>query len=133
MLCNSVETEAIVWSVVVWLTTLGASAFSIWNWRTLWSNEGESVADFAAIYRKCSLATIRAVRFGYAFLALQVTIAVLCLTRDFARGQFSLARFAIALALLAVLSAGFLIWFRRSIRHARRELDHIESFGRDCR
>ena len=39
--------------------------------------------DYADIYERRSLATLRAMRFGYWFLALQLTIAVPCLTVDF--------------------------------------------------
>ena len=44
---------------------------------------GRSVRDYADIYERRSLATLRAMRFGYWFLALQLTIAVPCLTVDF--------------------------------------------------
>jgi hypothetical protein len=133
VLRNNFETETIVWSVVVWLTTLGATVFSVWNWRTLWRDAGESVADFAAIYGKRSLATIRAVRFGYAFLAVQLAIATPWLTYDFVRGVLPLPRYGFALATLAALTAGYLVWFRHSSRSAMRELANIEAFRQTCR
>ena len=128
VLRNNADPETILWSVVVWLTTLGSTAFVIWNWRMVWKGGGESVTDFAAMYRKRSLATIRAARFGYGFLALQLAITVPWLTYDFMRGQIPVARYAFALTILAGFTASFLVRFRRSISSAKRELANIDAF-----
>jgi hypothetical protein len=122
------DAEALAWSAVVWLTTLGVTMFQIRNWRGIWRTSARPVADYAAIYQARCLATLRAVRFGYAFLALQVAIAVPWLTWDFLRGSISGSRYALAMAILAALTIAFLFWFRASRRRARRESAEVKEY-----
>ncbi len=123
--------EAVVWSAVVALTTAGATAFQIWNWRTLWTRAARSVNDYADLYEQRCAATLRMVRFGYGLLAVQLTIAAPWLAWDFARGEMSAARFAFAMALLGMLTAAFLLRFRKTRREASRELARVEEFRRE--
>jgi len=127
--CNP-RAEVLVWAVVVWLTTLGSTAFYIWNWRALWRTAAKSVRDYADVCETRCIATLRAVRFGYAFLALQFAIAAPWLTWDFARGQIFAARYAFCLVLLGTLTVGFIVWFRRSLQRALLELTQIKEFLR---
>ena len=76
------------------------------------------------------IATLRAVRFGYAFLALQFAIAAPWLTWDFARRQIFAARYAFCLVLLGTLTVAFIIWFRRSRQRVLLELTQIKEFRR---
>jgi hypothetical protein len=131
MLRTNFSYETAVWSVVVVLTTAGATAFQIWNWRTLWKTAGRSVSDYADLYEQRCLATLRMVRFGYGLLVLQSTISVPWLTWDFVRHEIPAARFALAMGLLALLAAGFIIWFRKSRRRALRELARVAEFRRE--
>ncbi len=129
LLANS-RPEVFAWAVVVWLTTIGATAFYIWNWRELWRSAGQSVQDYASACEHRCRAALRAVRFGYLFLALQVTIAVPWLTYDFVQGEISPARYAIKIVCVAVLIAAFIAWFGRSRRRALDELARISEFLR---
>jgi len=122
--------EVLVWAVVVWLTTLGSTGFYVWNWRALWRTAAKSVLEYADVCEKRCIATLRAVRFGYAFLALQFAIAAPWLTWDFARRQIPAARYVSCLVLLGTLTAAFIFWFRRSRQRAQLELTQIEEFRR---
>jgi hypothetical protein len=127
---NTVET--LVWAIVVWLTTLLATAFSIQNWRVLWRSVDQSTADFVAAYRGRCVAMLRAVRFGYGLLACQLTISVPWLTLDFhhsgASGRFGPGRYAFSIGLLGLLTAAYLYAFRRFRCRAMRELARLEEF-----
>jgi hypothetical protein len=123
--------EAIVWSIVVVLTTAGATAFQIWNWRKLWKTAAYSVTDYANVYEHRCRSTLRMVRFGYGLLALQSAISVPWFTWDFVRHEIPAVRFALAMGLLAALAAGFIVWFRKSRRDALRELAQVAEFRRE--
>jgi hypothetical protein len=122
--------EVLAWAVVVWLTTLGSTAFYVWNWRALWRTTAKSVLDYADMCETRCTATLRAVHFGYAFLALQFAIAAPWLTWDFAHRQILAVRYAFCLALLGTLTVAFIIWFRRSRQRALLELTQIKEFRR---
>jgi hypothetical protein len=130
VLHNDFRAEVFAWALVVWITTLGATGFSVWNSSGLWKESASSVCEYADVYEKRSLATLRAMRFGFWFLALQLSIAVPWLTWDFVRHQSSLQRYATGLGLLALISISFAAWFRRSRRSALRELELVGGFRR---
>ena len=119
--------ESFLWAAVVWLTTLIVSAFSVWNWSTLWQHDLKSVAEFSQIYEKRCLAKIRAARFGKWFVVVQAMISGPWVTWDYERGDFSTARFGVALLLMIFLSIGFWVLFSRSRRSALRELDGLRT------
>jgi hypothetical protein len=123
--------EALVWAIVIWITTLGATAFSVWNWRVLWHSSSQPVLDYAAAYHRQCAAIVRASRFGYAFLIVQISIAAPWLTWDFVRGDISPERYLMALLTLAILALGFLAWFALSRRRALRQLSRIAEFQND--
>ena len=133
VLSSNFNYEALVWSIVVVLTTAGATAFQVWNWRTLWRTAARSVTDYADLYEQRCRATLRMVRFGYGLLALQLTIATPWLTWDFARHEISAARFALAMTVLALLAVGFLAQFRKTRRQTLQELAKVEDFRRELR
>jgi hypothetical protein len=120
--------EALAWSAVVWLTTLGVAVFQIWNWRDLWRTSTRSVSDYAAIYQSRCLASLRAIRFGYAFLAAQVAIAAPWLTWDLFRREIPATRYAFGMGVLAALTIAFLTWFGISRRRAHRELAEVKEY-----
>lgn len=120
--------ESLLWAAVVWLTTLIVSAFSVWNWSTLWQHDLKSIAEFSQVYEKRCLAKIGAARFGKWFVVVQVMITGPWLTWDYYRGDFSTARFGGAMLLLILLSIGFWVLFSRSHRSALRELDGLRTF-----
>jgi hypothetical protein len=120
--------EVLAWAVVVWLTTAAATAFSVWNWRGLWSASSRSVREYADIYEKRGLATIRATRFGYWFLGMQLAIAAPWLTWDFFHHETSAARYAVTMGLLALLTIAFIVWFTVLRHRALSELDRVEEF-----
>ena len=131
VLRTNFSAEAVVWASVVVLTTAGATTFQVWNWRILWRTAARSVSDYANVYEERCLAELRMVRFGYGLLALQTSITVPWLTWDFLRGEIPAVRFAISMGLLALLIAGFLIYFRFSRRRALRELAQVAEFRRE--
>ena len=120
--------EVLAWAVVVWLTTAAVTAFSVWNWRGLWTASSHSVLDYANIYEKRSVAMLRAMRFGYCFLGLQLAIAVPWLTWDFMRHEMSAARYALSIGLLGLLTIAFVAWSAVSRRRALSELGRVEEF-----
>ncbi len=125
--------EILAWAIVVWITTLGVTAFSMWNWRGMWSISARSVREYADAFERRNLAMLRAVRFGYWFLGLQLGIAVPWLSIDFFRHQTSVRQYAMDMGFLCMLSLAFVAWFKRSRRKAMRELNHAEEFRRGWR
>jgi len=119
--------ETWLWAVIVWASTLAATAFSVWNWNILWRANVKSVAEFALDYRKRCLASLRAVRFGMRFLVVQNAIAVPWLTLGYLRHRITDVRFAAAIALVAALSLGFWLLFTRFRRTALRDLEGLDA------
>ena len=122
--------EVLAWAVAVWLTTLAATAFHVWNWRALWKRETRSVVEYAQSFERRSVAILRAVRFGYILLMFQLAIAVPWLTWDLVRGRFPFWRYALGIGLLGFFSAGFIAWFRRVQRRTALELTDAREFRR---
>src|SRR5262249_47071116 len=123
--------EMLLWATVVCITSAGAAAFQIWNWRGLWKTSGQSVADYAEAYEQRCHAMLRAVRFGYRFLALQLAITAPWLTFDFLRGAIPPGRYVFALGFLALFTGVFLMSFRLSRRRTIRELAEVRNFRRE--
>jgi len=119
--------EVLIWALVVWITTLGATAFNVWNWRILWRAADQSVLDYAAAFEKQCRASLRAVRFGYFFLAVQLAITVPWLTLDLRHG-LPLGRYAFSMGFLAVFSAAFIVSFRKARSRTLLDLSHIKEF-----
>ena len=67
-------------------------------------------------------------RFGYAFLALQLAIAGPWLTWDYLRGELPSMRYAFGIGMLAALTIAFLVWFRASGRRSHRELAEVNEY-----
>jgi cation transport ATPase len=116
-----------LWAAAVWITTLAATAFSLWNWQGLWKANVQSVADFERDYETRCLGSLRAVRFGMAFLVVQTAIAFPWLAWDYATKQVAGSRFAGASALLVCLVTAFALHFRRYRRRADRELEQLRA------
>ena len=122
--------EAYVWAAVVWAGTIVATAFSLWNWRSLWTADLKSVAEFTEHYRKRCLAGLRAVRFGRAFLVVQIAITVPWLTADYLRRQMSGTSFALAMLFLSLFTAGFVLFFAHVQRRNSRELKELNAMDK---
>lgn len=131
VLATNPGAEELAWAMVVWLTTLAATAFHVWNWRVLWQTAGATVEDYARICERRCNATLRAVRFGWAFLAVQTTIAASWLTWDVHTGAATATRYGVAMATLAALDAVFAISFTATRRRATQELREIHAFQRE--
>jgi hypothetical protein len=127
--------QGLLWAAVVWLTTFIAIGFSIWNWRTLWNATSASTSEFAALYEKRCFATLRAVRFGYAFLAMQLAIVIPWLSWDFYRGgtsgNFGIVPYLRSMAVLVCLSAAFIFSFARARRRTLIELERLQECQKD--
>lgn len=123
--CRVHSLESFLWGAVVWVTTLAVSAFSVWNWSTLWQHDLKSVAEFSQIYEKRCLAKIRTARFGKWFVVVQATISGPWQGWDYHRGAFSAARFEGAMLLLILLCIAFWVLFSQSRRSAMRRLDGL--------
>jgi hypothetical protein len=119
--------ETYIWAAVVWVGTLAATAFSLWNWRVLWSADLKSVSDFTRDYKRRCLARRRDARFGEWFLVVQLAISAPWLTLNYARHRLTGAAFVASLLMLIVFSAGFVLLFVRYRRIAARELAEISA------
>jgi len=104
------------------------TAFSVWNWRGLWQAPGHSVGEYANVYQNRSRAILRAIRFGYGFLALQLSVTIPWLTVDYMRHEIPASRYGAAMGLLAVLTIAFLLWFKWASRRAWLELQRVAEF-----
>lgn len=132
VLAHNFNAETLAWAIVLWVLTLGATAFSIWNWRSLWKGANQSTFEYTAAYRKRCMASLRAIRFGYGLLAVDLMVGAPWLTWDFFRngasGGFGMRGYATGLGLLALLTTVFLVGFRRSRRRTMSELARLEEF-----
>ena len=120
------DAEMFLWMVIVWLLTISASAFSIWNWQALWRASAQSVAGYMALYRTRAQATLRAVNFGWAFLIFQLFIVVPWLTFDRLQHRMPPVRYAFAMLLLALLTFVYARMFLRQRRKALQEIQLVE-------
>jgi hypothetical protein len=119
--------ETYVWAAVVCVATIVATAFSLWNWRVLWSTDLKSVSDFTRDYKKRCLARRRDARFGEWFLVVQLAISAPWLTLNYARHRITGAAFAGSLLMLVVFSVGFVLLFAHYRRIAAKELAEISA------
>jgi hypothetical protein len=126
------STKSFLWALVVWILTVFASGYSLWNWRVLWNAETKPVCDYMRIYEKYCVAWLRYIRFGYWFLALNLAISVPWITWIFLRsahtGHFGLIGYLIRIGLIAGLTTGYLLWFSRSQRNRLRELEELRQY-----
>jgi hypothetical protein len=117
--------ELILWAACVWITTILATAFTIWNWKSLWKGSTHSVSDYVVFYRDQARATLRASKFGLAFLVVQVAISTTWFTVEFVQGRILFARYALGLGLILLLTVTFLILILTARTRAQRELARI--------
>lgn len=122
--------ETCLWAAIVWLGTLVAFAFSILNWKSLWAANLKCVSEFTEHYRQRCVAQLRAARFGLWFLAIQLAISVPWLTLDYLRKELTGRTFGTSILILALLTAGFIAFFRHMRRRALLELDRLA--GMQC-
>jgi hypothetical protein len=129
---NVNTTEMYVWAVVIWASTLGATAYSIWNWRSLWRAEQKSASEYVRTYQRHCVAGLRQVRFGYYFLAVSLAITVPWLSWKFFRSgpgkDLSLSAYLVSMGVIAGLTVAYLLWFRRSRRNRLRELEQLMQY-----
>jgi hypothetical protein len=128
ILRTNFSAEVLAWAIVVWLATLAAVAFQIWNWRILWRTAARPVTGYASAYLERCRANLRAVRFGYILLAVQVAISGCWFSWDVLRGEISAARFAAAMLLLAAVTAAIHLGLRASRRRSIREYAEAQAF-----
>ena len=124
--------EMFLWAALIWLTTLVASAFSIWNWDILWKHDLKSVAEFSHVYETRCMAKINAARFGKGFVLVQTVVSGLWLSWDHYRSALSTVRFGGSMLFLIVFSAGFWVFFSRYRQSALEELRRLKD-SRDVR
>lgn len=125
---HNFSAEVLIWAIVVWTTTLAATAFSVWNWRLLWRTTSQSIAEYITIYQRRSLATLRAVRFGLWLLVIQILIVVPWFTWDLYRGAMSIPRFWVGMGLLVLIATGLLVMLLRFRKNALLELAQVRQF-----
>jgi hypothetical protein len=125
-------TEMYVWALVIWISTVCATAYSIWNWHSLWQAEPKSASEYVQAYKKHCVAGLQQIRFGYYFLAVSPAITVPWLTWKFFRSEtgkeLSLIAYSISMGLVAGLTAGYLFWFSRSRKNRLRELEQLRQY-----
>jgi hypothetical protein len=125
-------TEMFVWALVIWIATLTATGYSIWNWRSLWLAERKSTSEYVRIYEKHCLAGLREIRFGYCFLAVNLSIVIPWVSWRFFRSgdavHLSLMAYLISMGLVTGLTLGYLFWFSRSRKSRLRELEQLKRY-----
>jgi hypothetical protein len=121
--------EMIFWAGYVWVATLMASAFSVWNWQTLWKASATSVSDFTALYRSRAFASIRAATTGIWLLGVQVGVVIVWFATDLAGRRIRVSKFAEAMALLVLLTLLIGFGLIRLRAKAMQELRRIGSDG----
>jgi len=122
----------LLWALVIWVLTLLAAGYSLWNWRLLWTAEIRSAREYAQTYEKYCVAGLRHIRFGYCLLAVNLAIAIPWISWKFFRsgrtGHFGIVAYMISIGLIAGLTAGYLFWFSRSRRNRLRELEQLRHY-----
>jgi len=126
------STEMFLWALVIWLLTLLAGGYSIWNWRLLWTASLKPACEYARIYEEYCVASLRHIRFGYCLLAVNLAIAIPWISWKFFRsaraGHFGILSYTISVGLIAGLAAGYLFWFSRSRSNRLRELEQLRQY-----
>ena len=125
---HNFSAEMLIWAIVVWTTTLAATAFSVWNWRLLWRTTSQSIAEYITIYQRRSLAMLRAAHFGLWLLLIEILIVVPWFTWDLNRGTMSIPRFWLGMGLLLLIATGLLVMLLRFRKNALLELAQVRQF-----
>ena len=73
----------LLWAAAVWIATLVAVGFMIWNGRGLWTAADRSNAAYVELSRKRCLAELRMIRFGYALLSAELVVVIPWLVVEF--------------------------------------------------
>ncbi len=124
----------LLWAAAVWIATLVAVGFMIWNGRGLWTAAGQSNAAYVELSRKRCLAELRMIRFGYALLSAELVVVVPWLTWSFFSQRhlpgFDPASHLTGFAVLLALTVGYLVWFTIYRRRKLRELQLLADFQR---
>jgi len=124
----------LLWAAAVWIATLVAVGFMIWNGRGLWSAADRSNAAFVELSRKRCLAELRMIRFGYALLSAELMVVIPWLLWSFfsQRGSpgFDPASHLTGFGVLLVLTVSYLAWFAIYRRRKLRELELLADFQR---
>jgi hypothetical protein len=120
------STGMLLWALVIWVLTLLAAGYSLWNWRLLWTAETKPASEYAQIYEKYCVAGLRHIRFGYYLLSVNLAIAIPWISWKFFRS--GRVTYMISLGLIAGLTAGYLFWFSRSRRNRLRELEQLRQY-----
>jgi hypothetical protein len=124
----------LLWAAAVWIATLVAVAFMIWNGRGLWTAADRSSAAYVELSRKRCVAELRAVRFGYALLSAELVVVIPWLLWDFFSKRslpgFDRASHLSGFAVLLALTVGYLVWFTLYRRRKLRELALLADFER---
>jgi len=119
------STEMVIWAIYVWIATILATTYSVWNWQSLWKSSTNSVSDYVSLYRARSNATLRACKFGLGFLVVQICISTFWFTFDLVQQRMTIARYVFGIAILILFSCFFLWMFLSSIKKAKAELQTI--------
>ena len=123
-----------LWAAAVWIATLVAVGFMIWNGRGLWTAADRSTAAYVELSRKRCQAELRMIRFGYALLSAELAVVIPWLLWNFfsKRGlpRFDPASHLTGFAVLLALTVGYLVWFTVYRRRKLRELALLADFER---
>ena len=126
------STEMLVWALTIWILTLFASGYSIWNWRMLWIAEKKPAFEYTQVYEKYCIAGLREIRFGYCFLAACLAINVPWISWRFflsSPGDHShLIVYLLSMGIVAGLTLGYLLWFQIARKNRLRELEQLRLY-----
>jgi hypothetical protein len=117
--------EIILWAVAVWIVTLVALFLSLEGWVKERIKPTETVADYAAFYRRKALIDEWKARKGATLLVVLFCISCAWLTTDVLRHRIGQGRYAMAVGLSIAVSAVWSYALLRMWRRAKAILRHM--------
>ncbi len=123
--------EWTLWAVVIWVTTLFAVGFAIWNTAGTWKAIQQSSAAFVDLSRRRCAAELRATRVGRWFLAVQLAIVAVWLSGDFARHSLALRHYLLGMGATVALAALYMAWFAARERRTVGDIKQLDEFRRE--
>jgi len=118
--------EWILWAAVIWVGTLFAAGFAVWNKAGTWKALSQSNAAFLDLSRRRYLRELRAIRLGRWFLAVQLAIVTAWLSWDYAIRRLPMGPYFFGGAVTILLAVAYLEWFALRERRCLLDLGRLD-------